>query len=232
MPELTDDTKDALKDQAADFSDDPKTPEEDPKVPEEDPKVPDEDPKETPDEDLKIPDDQDEDPDAIDFKPDEDAKAAEKKAEEARKKKEVEATRKMNAYIYESVGGEAKFKALASTIKGSLDTTELESLNAKLRSGNKVLVNEALSMAVSKYKKIKGYGGNKMEGDAAAVKQEKELMITKEDYRQIMRTEKYKTDPLYRDKIDAARLKTREADKKRYGPGMYYGFNQNGRYEL
>jgi hypothetical protein len=137
----------------------------------------------------------------------------------------------MNDYIYKSVGGEDKFKSLATTLRGSLDKESLESINAKLLSGNKTLVNEALKTAVSEYKKLKGIGGKLMEGDANAPAQ-KELRITKEEYRAIMKTEKYKTDPLYQRKIDEARLKTRQADQKRYGPGMYYGMNQNGRYEL
>jgi hypothetical protein len=140
-------------------------------------------------------------------------------------------TQEMNDYIYKSVGGEDKFKSLASTLRGSLDKESLESINAKLLSGNKTLVNEALKTAVSEYKKLKGIGGKLMEGDANAPAQ-KELRITKEEYRAIMKTEKYKTDPLYQRKIDEARLKTRQADQKRYGPGMYYGMNQNGRYEL
>jgi hypothetical protein len=140
-------------------------------------------------------------------------------------------TQEMNDYIYKSVGGEDKFKSLATTLRGSLDKESLESINAKLLSGNKTLVNEALKTAVSEYKKLKGIGGKLMEGDANTPAQ-KELRITKEEYRAIMKTEKYKTDPLYQRKIDEARLKTRQADQKRYGPGMYYGMNQNGRYEL
>jgi len=137
----------------------------------------------------------------------------------------------MNNYIYDAVGGEDKFKSLASTLRDTLDKNTLESVNAKLLSGNKTLVNEALKTAVAEYKKAKGYGGKRMEGDANAPS-EKELFITKEDYRTIMRTEKYKTDPQYRDKIDNARLKTRQRDQQRYLPGTYYANGPNGRYEI
>lgn len=154
--------------------------------------------------------------------------ASEKYKEFQESAKKVQA---MNDYIYKSVGGEDKFKSLADTLKGSMNKAALDSINAKLLSGNKTLVNEALKSAVSEYKKLKGIGGKRMEGDANAPA-EKELRVTKEDYRAIMKTEKYKTDPLYRNKVDAARLKTRQADQNKYGPGMYYGMGQNGRYEL
>ena len=137
----------------------------------------------------------------------------------------------MNTYIYDAVGGEDKFKSLASTLRDNLDKDTLESVNAKLLSGNKTLVNEALKTAVAEYKKAKGYGGKRMEGDANAPS-EKQLIITKEDYRTIMKTEKYKTDPMYRNKIDDARLKTRQADQKRFLPGTYFANGPNGRYEL
>lgn len=137
----------------------------------------------------------------------------------------------MNKYIYDAVGGEDKFKSLAGTLRDTLDKDTLESVNAKLLSGNKTLVNEALKTAVAEYKKAKGYGGKRMEGDANAPS-EKQLVITKEDYRAIMKTEKYKTDPLYRDKIDNARLKTRQRDQKQYLPGTYYANGPNGRYEI
>ena len=137
----------------------------------------------------------------------------------------------MNTYIYDAVGGEDKFKSLASTLRDNLDKDTLESVNAKLLSGNKTLVNEALKTAVAEYKKAKGYGGERMEGDANAPS-DKPMVITKEDYRAIMRTEKYKTDPVYRNKIDDARLKTRQADQKRFLPGTYFASGPNGRYEL
>lgn len=137
----------------------------------------------------------------------------------------------MNKYIYDAVGGEDKFKSLAGTLRDNLDKDTLESVNAKLLSGNKTLVNEALKTAVAAYKKAKGYGGKRMEGDANAP-DEKQMTITKEDYRAIMKTEKYKTDPVYRNKIDDARLKTRQRDQKQYLPGTYYANGPNGRYEI
>ena len=145
--------------------------------------------------------------------------------------KERQKISKMNEYIYEAVGGKDKFKLMADTLRVNLDPKALELVNAKLSSGNKTLINEALTQAVAEYKKIKGFGGKRMEGDAT-IQTEKELRLTKEEYRTLMRTEKYKTDPIYRNKIDNARLKTREEDTAKYGPGTYYGYNQGGRYEL
>lgn len=150
---------------------------------------------------------------------------------EAEAKKKAEAVSEMNKYIFETVGGTEEFQSMKKTLRSSLTASALESLNAKLLSGNKTLVSEGLEIAVKEYKKLKGIGGKRMEGDANAPAP-KELRVTREDYRTIMKTEKYKTDPMYREKIDEARLKTRQADQAKYGPGMYYGYNQNGRYEL
>ena len=142
------------------------------------------------------------------------------------------ATQEMNEYVFKSVGGEDKFKVLGDTLKDTMSKEDLGVINAKLLSGNKSLVNEGLTEAVSAYKKAKGFGGNLMEGDGNVSVGEPTAHITKEDFRAIIRTDKYKTDPVFRDKTDTARLKSIEADKKKYGPGTYYGFNQNGRYEL
>jgi len=143
-----------------------------------------------------------------------------------------QAVQDMNAYVYKSVGGEDKFKALAETLKESMSKEDLGVINAQLLSGNKSLVNEGLKKAVAAYKVAKGLGGKLMEGDGNVTQTDTITHITKEDFRAIIKTEKYKTDPAYRGKMETARLKSIEADKKKYGPGTYYGFNQNGRYEL
>jgi len=141
--------------------------------------------------------------------------------------------KEMNDYVFNAVGGEDKFKALGETLKGNMSKEELGIINAKLLSGNKALVNEGLKSAVTEYKKAKGLGGKLMEGDGDNTNTGNTVPhITKEDFRAITGSDKFKTDPIYRDKMQAARLKSIEIDKKKYGPGTYYGFGQNGRYEL
>jgi hypothetical protein len=138
----------------------------------------------------------------------------------------------MNTHIYDTVGGEDKFKILGETLKSKLSADELAAINVKLASGNKTVVNEALETAVKKYNDIRGMGGKLMEGDAGVGAEVMEHM-TKEEYRAVMRSEKYKTDPKYARKIDAERLKTRETDSIRYGHGQYYGYHpEKGRYNL
>lgn len=142
------------------------------------------------------------------------------------------ATKDMNDHIYNTVGGKDKFTILGKTLKEKLSTEDLAALNVKLASGNKVVVNEALTDAVKKYNDIRGMGGALMEGDAFSSTEAPEH-LTKEEYRAVMRTEKYKTDPKFARKIDEDRLKTRKADSERYPNGQYYGFHPTkGRYNL
>lgn len=138
----------------------------------------------------------------------------------------------MNDHIYSTVGGEDKFKTLSETLKAELSSDELAALNVKLASGNKIVVTEGLQAAVKKYNDIRGMGGPLMEGDAQNGVPAPEH-ITKEEFSALMRTDKYKTDPVYQRKVDADRLKTRAEDAKNYGPGSYYGFHPTkGRYNL
>ena len=147
-------------------------------------------------------------------------------------KKRNEATKAMNDFIYDSVGGEDKFKILGKTLKAELSADELAAINAKLASGNKTVVKEGLEAAVKKYNNIRGMGGKLMEGDAGKGGDPK-LHITKEEYRAIIKTDKYKTDPVYARKMDDARLVTRSEDSQRYGHGAYYGYHPDkGRYAL
>lgn len=142
------------------------------------------------------------------------------------------AVQEMNEYIFKKVGSADNFKTMGDVLKQNIDQSELDAINAKLQSGNKTVVDEALKIAVDKYNYIKGKGGKLMSGDAGGGKEEV-MHITKEEYRQIMRSEKYKTDPLYARKIDSARLSTRESDEKKYGKGHYFGFHPSkGKYAL
>ncbi len=147
--------------------------------------------------------------------------------------KKNKAILEMNDHIYKSVGSEANFQALSKVLKANLSEDAVATLNAKLASGNKLLVDEALKEAVKQYNYIKGKGGNLMEGDVGGATGNAEDHITKEEYRAIMRTEKYKTDPVYQQKIDAARLKTRAEDAAKYGMGSYFGVHPvKGKYAL
>jgi len=143
-----------------------------------------------------------------------------------------EATQKMNDFIYDTVGGKDNFSAMGKFLKERLDDSELGALNAKLSSGNEAVVKEGLEAAVKKYNNIRGMGGKLMEGDAGNPV-EAPTHITKQEYSALMRTDKYKTDPLYARKVDQDRLKTRAADKERYGNGVYFGYHPDkGRYSL
>lgn len=159
------------------------------------------------------------------------AKVKESGKLDAAKAKEQE-IKDMNNYIFDSVGGKDKFQVLGKTLKGELSQSELDIINTKLLSGNKDVVKEGLETAIKKYNNIRGMGGKLMSGDAGN-STDPEVHITKEEYMQLMRTEKYKTDPKYAAKIDADRLKTRKNDSERYGHGMYYGYHPDkGRYAL
>jgi len=154
----------------------------------------------------------------------------------AKSKGDEEATKKvvaMNDYIYNSVGGEDNFNVMAKLLHSKASKEEQESINAKLASGNKVLVAEGMKVAVEAYNKIKGMGGKLMSGDAGTVQTEEAMpRVTKEDFRAIMKSEKYKTDKAYRIKMDTARMATAKADKASYRPGQYFGFTNGQRYEL
>jgi len=146
--------------------------------------------------------------------------------------KKMEQIQGMNKRIFDSVGGEDNFKVLGKALKDNLPENELTALNVKLASGNNDIVDEAMKFAVKKYNDIRGMGGKLMEGDAGQGT-EPAVHITKEEYRMYMRTDKYKTDPKYRQKIDDDRLATRTADSKQYGAGQYYGYHPTkGRYSL
>jgi len=150
----------------------------------------------------------------------------------AEAQKKNDALLKMNDHIFSTVGGKDNFEAMGKVLKNNISAEDLTALNVKLASGNVQIVNEAMKDAVSTYKKIRGMGGKLMEGDAGNSTDPVEH-ITKEEYRAIMRTDKYKTDRKYQTKIDADRLKTRTADAARYGKGQYFGYHPSkGRYAL
>lgn len=147
-------------------------------------------------------------------------------------KAKEEATQKMNEYIFKTVGGEDKFSIMGKALKDNVSTEDLAAINAKLASGNITVVREGLELAVKKYNNIRGMGGKLMEGDAGFMGEQPEH-ITKEEYRALMKTDKYKTDPKYAQKIDKERLRTRSDDSSKYGHGQYFGYHPDkGRYAL
>lgn len=144
-----------------------------------------------------------------------------------------QAVQDMNKYIYDAVGGEKNFQTIAKLLVQEVPAKEVSRLDAKIQSGNKALVNEGLREMDAMYKKVRGMGGKLIQGGSNVETQQKVTHITKEEYRALMRTEKYKTDRAYADKVDADRLTTRQADEKRYGKGSYYGYHPTkGRYSL
>lgn len=139
----------------------------------------------------------------------------------------------MNDFIYDSVGGKDKFDLLSDTLKDKLSDSDLALLNAKIGSGNKLLVEEGMKAAIKAYNDTKGMGGKLMSGEPSGeAKSEALPRVTKEQFRTITASDKYKTDKVYADKMDAARMATSKVDKISYGPGQYYGFTNGQRYEL
>lgn len=129
-------------------------------------------------------------------------------------------TAEMNSYIYDQVGGEDNFKRIAGYLNDNLSKEEVDTLNALLGSGNKSQVNIAMKTAVDKYNAFKG-SGQLMQGDTSSTENSFQR-IEKEEFFQIMTTEKYKTDKTYAREIDARRLKTKKMDAGTTMPGQYW----------
>jgi len=157
---------------------------------------------------------------------------------EAKKKQESEftaqekATVDMNTYIYDSVGGEDKFKAMGAILVDKLDKSAQDVINTKLQSGNKIIVNEGLKEAVTAYEKVTGRGDTRMSGEPNGDTTPEFTFYTKRDYQAAMRTEKYKTDKIYAAKVDKDRIASRKADNAKTLPGMYFKHGAEGLYEV
>lgn len=132
----------------------------------------------------------------------------------------------MNKYIFESVKGEANFKAMAQYLKANIPAEEINALNELLGSGDKAKVNLALQQAVTKYNTLKGRG-KLMEGDTNLQAPTIEPM-SKDEYQKICSSEKYKEDATYRKQVDARRLRTLTDDKQKFPPGMYWTRDSSG----
>lgn len=138
----------------------------------------------------------------------------------------------MTKHIYDSVGGKDNFDTVARVLKQHADKGLIDKINAKLRSDNKEVVSEGVKEAVTQYKTLTGRGGNLMEGDAGNNAQSDFQFLTKGDYQKIMRSDKYKTDPLYQRKIDDMRMKSRKLDQGRTMPGQYFNVHEGRLYAV
>lgn len=131
----------------------------------------------------------------------------------ADKRTEVES---MNTFIYgELAGGDVEkgkdnLKVLSEWARENLDKDTLGVINAKLATGNKVVVKEGLETAVALWKK--GQEKDMMTGDSMATNDakpvEKAEPLSKDQYIQLMNTKKYNEDPEYAKKIDDRRRAT------------------------
>lgn len=136
--------------------------------------------------------------------------------------------KKMNKFIFDSVGGQDKFTAMAGIVKANASPEVVDAINAKLRSDNRTVVQEGLSEAVAQYKKLTGRSTTTMSGEPAGNTAEAFVFMTKDDFQATMRTEKYKTDPTYAASVDAQRMKSRKLDEAAVLPGQYRNI-RNGR---
>jgi hypothetical protein len=138
----------------------------------------------------------------------------------------------LNKFIYDSVGGEGKFNVMAQTLKAKLPQETVDVLNAKLASQNKALIAEGMKEAVNHYKKLTGRTNTRMEGTPTAPDGKVFEFMTKAEYHQVMRSEKYKTDKTYAAEMDERRLTSRNMDAKVTLPGQYRATRNGVTYNL
>ena len=149
------------------------------------------------------------------------AQYAEKRTEvDAQVKETSQTVQDMNNYIYgELAGGDVakgqeNLKVLSDWAQENIPADHLAAINAKLQSGNKLVVKEALESAVGLWKK--GQERPMMTGDSAAVNKEVKVPalqpITKDQYIKEMASKKYQEDTEYADIIDTRRRKTLETE--------------------
>lgn len=122
----------------------------------------------------------------------------------------------MNNFIYGTLAGgdieagKEKVKELSAWCKDNVDKERLAAINSKLASGNKIVVKEGLTEAVTLWRK--GQERPMMTGDSEAINkgETKETFqpLSKDQFIQIMNTKKYKEDPAYAKSIDDRRRQT------------------------
>jgi hypothetical protein len=140
-------------------------------------------------------------------------------AKPAAVQKAADKVQKMNEYIMGKLAGGDKekgkenFKELSAWAQKNLDERQLKLINKKLASGDQDLVDEALEQAVGAWKK--GQRKPMMTGDsaAAAANAAPEFKpLSRDEFKNIMKTEKYQTDLEYQAQVDARRRKTMETE--------------------
>ena len=126
-------------------------------------------------------------------------------------------TETMNGYIYETLAsgdaekGKDNFAVLSTWCKENLDEAKIASINTLLRSGDKQVVHEGLSQAVNAWKKGKENPMMTGDADASATQTTPAFKpLSRDEFVQIVSTEKYNTDIEYAAEIDARRSKTIE----------------------
>ena len=162
------------------------------------------------------------DPDVIDSHLARIKAEAQAQSQEAQIKAEQEQknVQEMNTYIYDQVGGEEKFTAMAEVLKDNIPAEKLKAINELLASGSKEQVNIAMKAAVDQYNTIKGKG-NLMQGDTNTSTPGIQPM-GRDEYRTATSSDKYKTDPDYAKQVDSRRLATIKKEKQTTLPGQYF----------
>jgi hypothetical protein len=132
----------------------------------------------------------------------------------------------MNNYIFETLAdgdaekGKENLQILSTWCQDNMDKAELAAINTLLRSGDKAVVKQGLTQAVSAWRK--GTEKPMMNGDAAPTSKEptKPTLepISRDQYVAIVGTEKYNNDAEYAAKIDERRRATMKQETHLFLP--------------
>jgi len=142
-------------------------------------------------------------------------KAAEKRADVDTKNETInKSILEMNDYIYGSlaggdvVKGKENLATLSEWAKENIPADELDAINTLLASGKKSVVKHGLEMAVNKWKK--GTENKMMTGDSNVNLVPKPAFqpMSRDEFTELMKTEKYQKDPEYARTVDDRRNKT------------------------
>jgi hypothetical protein len=136
-------------------------------------------------------------------------------AEQAKLKAADSKVTEMNNFIFgalaagDAAKGQENFNVLSAWAKANMAKEDLATVNALLRSGDQIAVKRGLEMAVTKWK---GREKPMMTGDAqaaaAAAVAPEFVPLSKDEFINIMKTEKYQKDDAYAQEIDTRRRKT------------------------
>lgn len=140
----------------------------------------------------------------------------------------------MNTYIYESlangdaVKGKDNFSTLSAWCVDNMPQSELAAINHLLQSGNKDVVRRGLTQAVTAWKK--GQEKHMMSGDPIPTNQSTPAAefkpLSRDEFRILMATDKYQSDPEYAATVNARRQKTIEEQGGRGFLTPEYGANR------